>query len=229
MFFVFAKVWESDFMANTIESKSSYAVSLGCGVSVSSENDEINALNEKLEETNYEIEMLKSYAKQTGGSKGAASQIAGSFDPKLELSKVASATTTAQVRRYINGINSKINILKKSGEYDVLIRQFKKIIEKAEEKVTRLQAEEKAEKKAKALERLKKLEESKKIRTNNQMSINNRKLKETSDIENAEAITFVGDYGTGVSESSAVNIGTVTAASSAVAAVGAEGSVDVSV
>ncbi len=186
-------------MSNTINKKSAQYNQQGGLSYVSSEaEDKADYISEKLKEMNNQILQLKKMSKT--GKKSAASNIAGSFNPTLEMNKIACATTPAQLRRYIAGVNAKISLLKKAGGYDTLIKRFKKIISKAEEKITNLKYEEALEKKAKELERLRELEASKKIRERKETAKRNRKLKETEDVKNADAVTFVADGGGTVSD-----------------------------
>ena len=88
-----------------------------------------------------------------------------------------------------------IGLLKKSGNYDTLIKRFRKIITKAEEKITNLEYEEKIEKKAKDAERAAKMKEGRELREVKNVHKRHRTFKEAQDVQNAEAITYVADMG----------------------------------
>lgn len=195
-------------MANTIEKKSTF-VSNNLYTEINTEEvEKEDTTNDKIEAMNKQIEYMKKMYKAANPAKSAASNIASNFNPTLEMNKIACAGTPAQVRRYISNINVKINTLKKSGNYDSLIKRFRKIITKAEEKVTKLQHEEALEEKAKALERMKEIQESRKVTEVKNTKKRHRMLQEADDVRNAEAITYVGESGSGadVSTSDAIDV-----------------------
>lgn len=185
-------------MANTIDKKSTYQAGYNTFSTIIAESAKVEkeekkktALEEKLEEMNNQIEFFKMQNKKNNAKSKVASNIASNFNPTMEMMKVASANSPSQVRRYISTVNVKIAALKKAGNYDTLIKRFRKIITKAEEKITNLEYEERIEKKAKDMERLAKTKESKKLREVKENHKRHRKLKEGQDVQNADTITFV--------------------------------------
>lgn len=134
--------------------------------------------------------------------KKASSNSGKTFDAAMELSKIAAATTPAQVKNLASLLNAKISRLKTAGASDDVIKKIKNVMKKASEKIVNLNQEEQIAKKAKIAEELKNLKESRKITETLSHRKANRKMKELDDVKNADAIADAPDDSNGFDISS---------------------------
>lgn len=128
------------------------------------------------------------------------------FNATIEMSKIASAETKAQLKAILSNLKGRAARLKKFENQEALIKKINKLIEKGEDKVKKLDIELRLEKKRKEAEKNQELKQAKKIREDILNKKRNRKFKELDDVKNADKI--VSDYSTDITSHSNLNIST---------------------
>jgi len=135
--------------------------------------------------------------------KVSASSQDTNFNPALELTKLAAAETKAQVKVIIANLKGRAGRLKAAGNKDSLVKKINKIIKKGEEKIKKLNVEQKLEKMRKREEEAIHKKEAQKLKMEILERKRKRKFKELEDIKNADKIV-----GESESETSEVSVDT---------------------